>query len=145
MSRRKKGKPRDKEAPNAGWPEYLREGWSRGYGCWSHRYKQYLSSSQWQRFRAGVLARAEGKCALCESTERPLQAHHTHYLRVGCEQIEDVRALCETCHRRADQDRKNPTPIQLDATTRRIMRERAENPPPKVVPQRVVVRRRAIA
>lgn len=145
MSKRKKTKPRNKEAPNHGWPEYLREGWVVGSQLWGKRYKQYLSSAQWKAVRSGALDRSEGKCALCSATDRPLEVHHTHYLNVGKELVEDVRVLCSFCHRLSHGAHKTRPIIPLDAATRAILRERAENPPPKQEIARVVVRRRVVA
>jgi HNH endonuclease len=54
----------------------------------------------WQNLRHRRFELADNKCERCGSHERPLQAHHIDYERWGFEEIEDVRALCEDCHRR---------------------------------------------
>lgn len=60
-------------------------------------YKDYLKTEHWQRLRRAVLAYADYKCQLCESTER-LSVHHRTYERRGSELLSDVIVLCTPCH-----------------------------------------------
>ena len=77
-----------KDAPPGGWPAFLAPHCDRTY--WFSCYSLYLRSHAWALHRQGALRRAEGHCQLCPAT-RYLQVHHVTYVRVGCEQIEDLR------------------------------------------------------
>lgn len=62
-------------------------------------YTQYLSSPEWKAKRDVALIRAARKCEECGNTRR-LQVHHLTYDRLGDEEHEDLRVLCDACHRR---------------------------------------------
>ncbi len=63
-------------------------------------YKQYLEKSdQWQVLRHKILKRASYKCEICEKA-KPLQVHHLTYDRIFHEQLDDLQAVCDRCHRR---------------------------------------------
>jgi hypothetical protein len=60
-------------------------------------YREYLQSSSWLEKRKAAIARAEGRCQLCNSTSQ-LQVHHRTYERVGDERPQDLVTLCDSCH-----------------------------------------------
>ena len=63
------------------------------------RYKEYLQSVHWSRFRAAYFKeQGEKVCVQCTSRDR-VQLHHLTYARIGREQFGDVVALCDSCHR----------------------------------------------
>lgn len=62
-------------------------------------YQQYLQTEHWQFVRRAALARAGGRCQLCNSPSR-LQVHHRTYERRGAEHDTDVTVLCDNCHGR---------------------------------------------
>jgi hypothetical protein len=110
-----------RDAPPKGWTRYLHAGQPKF--VWWKRYSRYLKSHTWEQRRQGALKRAEGKCQLCPATTR-LQVHHVTYDRVGCEQIEDLRVLCEPCHKEIHRNGKPFLP--LDKATRAVSRQRRE-------------------
>lgn len=85
--------------PPGGWPKYLNIGYGNP-GEWRKRYHRYLRSWTWMMRRNEVLQR-EGRCQFCERTSR-LEIHHVHYIRLGCEQTEDLRCLCHDCHKKVE-------------------------------------------
>lgn len=60
-------------------------------------YDAYLKTPAWRRVRDEAIARANGRCALCDA-EGPLQGHHRTYRNLGHELPGDVIALCRRCH-----------------------------------------------
>ena len=60
-------------------------------------YPQYLLTPHWQKVRAEAIARAKGRCQLC-NIKASLEVHHRTYVRKGKELPEDVVALCDPCH-----------------------------------------------
>src|SRR5262245_32225540 len=62
-------------------------------------YQDYLRSEEWQARATAAKRRYGYRCALCNS-DRPLEAHHRTYARVGHESPLDLIPLCEDCHRR---------------------------------------------
>jgi hypothetical protein len=65
---------------------------------WRSWYDDYLASTDWQRRRALVLARAGHLCEGCRSAQAE-QVHHLTYERVGHEMLFDLVAVCRRCHR----------------------------------------------
>lgn len=90
--------PERKDAPPRGWTTFLRDGWSQNIDEWRRRYRLYLRSWAWKQRRQGAISRARGICALCLQSSTRLQVHHVDYMRVGSEQVEDLRVLCKSCH-----------------------------------------------
>lgn len=112
-----------KKAPPDGWKRYLRDGWSQGLEGWRGRYKRYLLSHAWRQRREGAIRRANGCCAMCEQpTDKP-QVHHVDYMRVGAEQVEDLRVLCRSCHGVLHTMKRQPN-IPMDDQTKAIMMAR---------------------
>jgi Zn finger protein HypA/HybF involved in hydrogenase expression len=72
----------------------------------SQEYLAYLRSEAWQRKRAKVLARAEGRCQSCRRQYPRLEVHHKHYRTLSDEDaVLDLIALCPDCHGRKDKVR----------------------------------------
>lgn len=60
-------------------------------------YETYLETPHWRKLAARVKARANGRCEHCSELSR-LDAHHKTYERLGQELMEDLEALCRSCH-----------------------------------------------
>lgn len=60
-------------------------------------YAKHIQSDKWKIKRDAAIARAEGACQLCKSTDR-LDVHHNTYERLGCEWDSDLVVLCHACH-----------------------------------------------
>lgn len=60
-------------------------------------YHAYLASDAWQVKRRAALARAGGRCQLCNS-RWSVQVHHRTYDRLGREADGDLIVLCADCH-----------------------------------------------
>lgn len=65
---------------------------------WWRWYSVYLASQEWRWKRDEVLARAGGLCEVDGCGLKAEQVHHTTYERVGNEDLEDLLALCSSCH-----------------------------------------------
>lgn len=64
-------------------------------GCMT--YLEYIQSKQFQH-RGDLAKEFYGfRCAICNS-EKPLQAHHRTYDRLGREEFTDLIPLCDDCH-----------------------------------------------
>lgn len=81
---------------------------------WWRWYNTYLASQEWRWKREEVLARAGGLCEVEGCRSKAEQVHHTTYERVGNEALEDLLALCSSCHEQwhalLDERRGNPRP-----------------------------------
>jgi hypothetical protein len=63
----------------------------------SGEYKEYLASREWAVLREKVRERSNNKCERCR--EAPQEAvHHLTYERIGHELLEDLQAVCNSCH-----------------------------------------------
>lgn len=69
----------------------------RPYGTPYEGYGEYLASAEWRKRRDRAIARAEGRCQLCNS-EKYLNVHHRSYARLGHEKAADLVVLCRACH-----------------------------------------------
>jgi len=70
--------------------------WHRFLTVGPGNYKEdYLSSMAWHDKRWQVMWRDGYKCP-CGS--QATEVHHKHYKNIGKEQLEDLVALCSTCH-----------------------------------------------
>lgn len=56
-------------------------------------YAEYLRTAHWQNVRERTLRLAGYRCQVC-LISAPLDVHHIFYGRRGCEEPEDVIALC---------------------------------------------------
>ncbi len=63
-----------------------------------YKYGLYLSSSKWKKIREEVFERDKKVCQVCKK-ETATEVHHLHYNNVFKEQIEDLIAICYTCHK----------------------------------------------
>lgn len=73
-------------------------------GTAAHRssfYRAYLKSTAWKQKRAMKIASVGGRCERCPGSKK-LHCHHRTYKRLGCETMEDLQILCETCHDRVE-------------------------------------------
>jgi len=61
-------------------------------------YQEYLASSHWKNIRLAAIAKAGGRCMLCNSDLLPLHVHHRTYERLGNESENDVIVLCAAHH-----------------------------------------------
>lgn len=65
-------------------------------------YDDYLTSDEWAVRRTYYIAKAMGRCQICNKAGGPngrgLNAHHRTYARVGAELDADVVVLCRDCH-----------------------------------------------
>src|SRR5262245_6720502 len=67
----------------------------------SQEYLDHIESYDWQDTRSRILQRAGGCCELCGRPTAvcgPLQVHHWTYKWLGCENDEDLVAVCDDCH-----------------------------------------------
>lgn len=76
-------------------------------------YHAYLLSESW-RLKRGIVIRLCGfqcqRCGRKHDFKNRLQVHHYTYERLGNENLEDLVALCKSCHKIADKERiTNPT------------------------------------
>lgn len=62
-------------------------------------YPKYLRSPEWRERRRIEIQAAERKCSRCRRRGQPLEVHHLTYERRGRENPDDLRVLCEDCHR----------------------------------------------
>ncbi len=60
-------------------------------------YLAYLESAEWKERRREHIRIADGKCQICNSSDR-LQVHHRSYERLGRELFSDLVVLCKGCH-----------------------------------------------
>lgn len=73
---------------------------------WKGSYNAYMNSLQWQEKRQWILIRADGRCERCNKACKRLQVHHLHYRNFTQERDDDLLAVCETCHKKLDADRR---------------------------------------
>jgi hypothetical protein len=65
-------------------------------------YRAHLASRYWLRLRARKAIAVAWRCEECgEQHGLNLQLHHPRYDKLGFEEISDVQALCDTCHKSA--------------------------------------------
>jgi hypothetical protein len=60
-------------------------------------YREYLQSPEWELKRQLKLDQKNHLCELCGA--RAEQVHHLTYYRVGEEEMVDLQALCDLCHK----------------------------------------------
>jgi len=63
-----------------------------------YKYHQYLCSLEWREKRQTVLFRDNYICRCCK-VEKAVDVHHTSYLHLFDEPLEDLISLCRKCHR----------------------------------------------
>jgi hypothetical protein len=62
------------------------------------RYADYLASEHWLDVRRRYAASDRPQRCACGKARHAL--HHLTYVRLGCELLEDLVAVCDPCHRR---------------------------------------------
>lgn len=60
------------------------------------KYADYLRSPEWRAKADAVLERDRGRCRRCDAAAEDV--HHLTYERIFCEDLDDLIALCRTCH-----------------------------------------------
>lgn len=90
ISRKQKRRKRSKEHRNAN-ARSIKKQWRR------KGYVEYINSSEWRAFRAGLIAERGRKCEECGACG-PVDGHHLTYKRFRHELPEDVKLLCRQCH-----------------------------------------------
>lgn len=60
-------------------------------------YREYLASPEWEVRRQLKLDQKNHLCELCGA--RAEQVHHLTYFRIGREDMVDLQALCNDCHK----------------------------------------------
>lgn len=68
-------------------------------------YAKYLQTSHWRELRDAVCRRYDA-CVSCHLPRwvaeiaygQDLHAHHKTYIRLGCENLDDLEPLCARCH-----------------------------------------------
>jgi len=75
-------------------------------------YQDYIRSAQWKAIRQVMLKRADGRCENC-SSRLNLEVHHKHYETFKRESFSDLKVLCRSCHRVADQARERRVAREL--------------------------------
>lgn len=63
----------------------------------SANYYQHLASRDWGLTKRAVMLRSGGMCERCH-IDRATQVHHFTYERVGREEMDDLAAVCKSCH-----------------------------------------------
>jgi 5-methylcytosine-specific restriction endonuclease McrA len=63
-----------------------------------YRYDQYLGSQQWDLIRRQVRTKYKDTCQECFKAGK-VEIHHKTYERIGAEEIDDLVALCRSCHK----------------------------------------------
>jgi len=61
------------------------------------RYSEYLNSEHWIGLRARKIISVNGRCEVCQSSDR-IEGHHIRYLDWYNCTIDDLLALCHRCH-----------------------------------------------
>ena len=71
-------------------------------------YDTFMQSRRWREIIAPpIRERARGHCESCRRKTARLEVHHKTYARFGGRELpQDLEALCEDCHRKADQARR---------------------------------------
>jgi hypothetical protein len=77
-------------------------------------YARYMHSPRWQQNRQPALDRAAGRCERCGVVCCALEVHHITYERSTNELPDDLLALCLSCHRAADRERRAAWREQLE-------------------------------
>lgn len=61
-------------------------------------YAEYLASEHWREVRLRFAASGRPQRCACGAPRQAL--HHLTYVRLGCERLEDLVAVCNACHRK---------------------------------------------
>jgi 5-methylcytosine-specific restriction endonuclease McrA len=95
---RRKGRPPRRKLPTT-LDEYERQEEQQRTSAARKARAENRKSPRWKKLREARISLAGGRCEHCQQKSRkPLQLHHIHYETHGFERLEDVRALCDSCH-----------------------------------------------
>jgi hypothetical protein len=86
------------------------------------RYEEYINSAVWGEKCRRVLDRAVGRCEGCGVPGMRLEVHHLTYEHLGDERLDELKALCPECHKKADEERR----AEMAAAIRRRWEEERE-------------------
>ena len=69
-------------------------------GCWYSNLRSLLKPSQWDMLRKDAYNRANGKCMICSSPTKRLEAHERWYYdeEKVVQKLVDIIAVCHSCH-----------------------------------------------
>jgi 5-methylcytosine-specific restriction endonuclease McrA len=86
------------------------------FGKHTAEYEKYLRSSRWKKFRLEIMEYRAFRCQDClvMGSKYTLQVHHLHYDTLGKEMPDDVLVLCYSCHKKADDERKEEAREELE-------------------------------
>lgn len=87
-------------------------------------YDYYMHSPPWFERRALVIERARGRCERCRRTTARFEVHHKTYEHFGSEPLEDLEALCATCHPEADAARREAMTALMESARDAAFQER---------------------
>jgi 5-methylcytosine-specific restriction endonuclease McrA len=91
-------------------------------------YLEYLESREWWTKRQHILQRAGYRCERCGGVG-PLDVHHRSYADLGCEDPEDLEALCAGCHGQ-EHEPKNRAIRVLEQSGQARLFDRWDDPDP---------------
>ena len=68
--------------------------------CWWSNLRSALPKDVWDKIRYDAYARAKGRCTICGAYTRRLEAHEkwSYDEKRKVQKLEDVTALCKSCH-----------------------------------------------
>lgn len=76
-------------------------------------YQKYLASREWAILKKKVRLRSGGKCERCLAGNHDA-THHLTYERIGSERLEDLQAVCSSCHEFLAGESDNDPRIAVD-------------------------------
>jgi len=72
-----------------------------GYYMSAKAKEKFLKSPKWKELKKQRRKIADKCCEFCYTTTGPFHLHHIDYVRLGgFEHMDDLRYLCESCHKR---------------------------------------------
>ena len=76
-------------------------------------WKTHMQSKLWESVRSEAISIAHNRCRICGTTQGRKTVHHSYYQTMGMKDERNaVIALCEPCHKIADQLRKKAVKFQ---------------------------------
>jgi hypothetical protein len=80
------------------------------YNSSSYKYFLYLTSETWKKKRQAIHDRDNNICRIC-ANEASTEVHHLTYKNIYNEPLEDLIAVCNTCHKK---EHNKPTIEQIN-------------------------------
>jgi hypothetical protein len=71
------------------------------YSYFGEQLRTARTTPHWRQLKLAASVRAGNKCERCWRSRPHLQLHHTSYVRLGHESLNDVELVCDDCHRKA--------------------------------------------